>query len=94
MDNVIFNKGNIISVNGGSPLRILSENEYSICVQDLLTKDFSVLDKREHSYRYFNPKETLKKNLEDILNQSGINPTVKNSIMAKISVRIDKLIID
>jgi len=93
MEN-LFKVGNIISTNDSNAFEILGENEYSVCVRDLLTQDFSVMDKTEHTYTLFNPKMVLKNVLKEILEdtEAEISKKDKDFIFDAMSVRIDKFL--
>lgn len=89
----MFKTGNLITTNGMNGLRVIDSNDSDIVVKDLLTDDFSVLSKTEHTYELFDPRAVLRNELKAILNDAEIKENDKAFILHQMCLRIDKFIL-
>ncbi len=90
---MIFKKGNIITTNERNAFEILGVNESEICVRDLITEDFSVFSKTEHTYSLFNPKIVLKNCIKEVVDDTEISIHDKEFITDNINILLEKFII-
>lgn len=88
----IFETGNIITTNGSNALKIIISNDYQICVRDLLNNDLSVMTKTEHDFEPFNPKQALKKALNEIIMDAKIGASKADFIRREMGARIEKFL--
>lgn len=88
----MFEVGKIITTNGMNALLILGVNESDICVQDLLSRDFSIMGKTHHNYEEFDPKIVLVKCLDEVLSETDTTDKDKKHIMSQMYIRIQNFI--
>jgi hypothetical protein len=88
-----FEIGDLITTNKRNGFRVIKTNDDDIVVEDLLTGDFSILGKTEHTYSKFDPREVLQHGLAEILREVELTNVEFNHIFRNMSVMIKNYII-
>lgn len=88
----IFKKGNKITSNGITCFEVIDSNDYQVVLKDLLTDDFNVFKKTEHTYENADFKVIFKKTLDEIMNEVPISETDFEYVRHHMGIIFDKLL--
>lgn len=88
----IFEKGNKITTNGMTYFKVIDSNDYEVVLKDLLTDDFYVFNKTEHTYENVDFKVIFKKILNEILNETTTSEEDAEYIRNNMGIIFNKLL--
>lgn len=84
----IFVKGNRITTNRLNYFEVIDVNDSQVVCKDLLTDEFSIFDKTEHTFEIVDIKLILELSLKEILGETEINYKDMQHVLVNMGCRL------